>query len=82
MAWTWWASYVERGVAGTIAKPSSIAFITVSFAFVAGANFKGLKHSGTPLDYLLVAMLLVISVQQSYFLTRAIRQLRNDGNAK
>lgn len=73
-----WAEYVNRGVRHAISNPSGFAFASVLFALFAGSDWTELK-SGNPLDFAhwAVYLELVASAVSGYFLTRAIRQLRD-----
>lgn len=81
MAWTW-TRYFDRGVEAAIQPPSSFAFGSVLFAFIAGFDLMRLKHSGTSVDYSFVALYLIVAVLWGCFLTRAIHRLRNSIAAK
>jgi uncharacterized YccA/Bax inhibitor family protein len=78
MAWTW-AKYVDRGTTGATTNPSMFAFGSLFWAFVAGFHLRLLRHGGTWADYGVIVLCLVIALLWSYFLTRAISRLRNDG---
>ena len=79
MAWTG-AGYVDRGVRNAISNPAGFAFASALFALFAGSEWRELK-STNPLDFGHVAVYLdlVVSAMCGYFLTRAIRQLRESG---
>ena len=79
MVWTS-AGYVNRGVKHAIANPTGFAFLSVLFAFFAGYEWRDLK-GGTPLDFAHGGLYLELlaSAMCGYFLTRAIRQLRDGG---
>ena len=79
MAWTF-AGYLDRGVRHAISNPAGFAFVSVLFALFAGSDWTELK-SPNPLDLAHVAVYLelVASAMCGYFLTCAIRQLRESG---
>jgi hypothetical protein len=76
MVWTW-AKYADRYTTGVTKNPSLFAFGSMFFAFEAGTRLKGLKQSADVLAYSSFLGFLLVALLLSYFLARAIRQLRN-----
>ena len=75
-----WANYALKYTQGVIKGPSSVAFCTVIFAFVAGSKSEHIwDNTANPRAYLIALLALFVACWTAYFLVRAIRQLR-DGN--
>jgi len=85
MTWTW-TKHIDRGTAEAIRNPSLSAFGAVFCGFFAGLQlfyitFQDAAMSRTlitiALDCFLVVLFLTLAIERSYFLAKAIRQLRS-----
>ena len=81
------ATYIDRRTTEIAGNPSLFAFGPLVLGFVAGIELMYLTQDTqasrsltlATLDYFGVVLFLALALEQSYFLARAIRQLRNDG---
>lgn len=84
MGWTLLAGYVGRSTTDAIKSPTTVAFGAVFLAFFAGAKFGYRLGSPTShssllggLDWLLIALFLMLALDRGYFLIRAIHKLED-----